>query len=402
MSSLLSEVGFDITIVDAAGEARQFTSVKSFRAMLEKESPFWDEAAKNSSNNEHIVSIRNTFTGASRLLDTFENGYTKWDENNRKIQLKSLTSDLVQRLKSGVFSDSPFAEALLNAVRIGSVQAQSFWNYVTNYNRGHLQNTNLSIQVLEGAILGYEYLLQDESMITKRRDVEKRALASMRRTLSDKTDEIVKETELLQQNLQTDSEEFKNELLEWKASIQEELSQQRDDFFLNAKTKLFDLEKLYTEKLKLEKPAEYWRERARQCRNAGRGWGAALITTTFGAIIVFAWLFSEWLQSGKVIEKFSAQHWQGIILLASVLSLSAFLIRTFGKLTFSAFHLQRDAEEREQLAYVYLALANETEFTDESRRIIFQALFSRTETGLLSGDHGPTMPGVTEVISKFK
>jgi hypothetical protein len=62
------------------------------------------------------------------------------------------------------------------------------------------------------------------------------------------------------------------------------------------------------------------------------------------------------------------------------------------KMTFSSFHLQRDAEEREQLAYVYLALVNESKADDESQKIILQSLFSRAETGLLSGENGPTMP----------
>ncbi|WP_407067244.1 DUF6161 domain-containing protein [Legionella pneumophila] len=33
----------------------------------------------------------------------------------------------------------------------------------------------------------------------------------------------------------------------------------------------------------------------------------------------------------------------------SVLSIFAFLIKVFSRLAFSSFHLQRDAEEREQL-----------------------------------------------------
>ena len=54
----------------------------------------------------------------------------------------------------------------------------------------------------------------------------------------------------------------------------------------------------------------------------------------------------------------------------------------------------RDAEEREQLTYLYLSLNNEKKIDEKSRDIILQALFSRSETGLLTGDSAPAMPGV--------
>jgi len=46
-----------------------------------------------------------------------------------------------------------------------------------------------------------------------------------------------------------------------------------------------------------------------------------------------------------------------------------------------------------------LSLANETNVDDESRKIVLQALFSRSDTGLLANDSGPTMPGVTDVVN---
>ncbi|WP_458294000.1 DUF6161 domain-containing protein [Geobacter anodireducens] len=45
-------------------------------------------------------------------------------------------------------------------------------------------------------------------------------------------------------------------------------------------------------------------------------------------------------------------------------------------------------------------LVNETEIDTESRKIILQSLFSRSDSGLLTGDHGPTMPGISDVVSK--
>ena len=58
----------------------------------------------------------------------------------------------------------------------------------------------------------------------------------------------------------------------------------------------------------------------------------------------------------------------------------------------------RDAEEREQLTYLYLALIQDVNIDQSSRDIVLQALFSRSETGLLQKDSSPSMPGLAEMI----
>ena len=67
---------------------------------------------------------------------------------------------------------------------------------------------------------------------------------------------------------------------------------------------------------------------------------------------------------------------------------------------FSNFHLARDAEEREKLTYLYISLLNKGDISAEERNIVFQALFSRSDTGLLKEDSSPTMPGISSIIEK--
>jgi len=83
---------------------------------------------------------------------------------------------------------------------------------------------------------------------------------------------------------------------------------------------------------------------------------------------------------------------RGMIILATIISFAAYLVRICGKLTFSSFHLQRDSEEREQLTMVFLALIEEGAIEQKERDLILQSLFSRADTGLLGGDSSPTMP----------
>lgn len=73
----------------------------------------------------------------------------------------------------------------------------------------------------------------------------------------------------------------------------------------------------------------------------------------------------------------------------------------FIKIIFSAFHLARDSEERHTLTYFYLALLKDqnNEITKEDRQLIMQALFSRSETGLLKDDSAPKMPN--DILTKL-
>ena len=83
----------------------------------------------------------------------------------------------------------------------------------------------------------------------------------------------------------------------------------------------------------------------------------------------------------------------------TLISFIAYAIRVISKLTFSSFHLVRDAEEREQLTYVYLALHKEKGIDQTERHLVMQSLFSRADTGLLKDDASPTMPG--NIVDKF-
>ena len=75
-------------------------------------------------------------------------------------------------------------------------------------------------------------------------------------------------------------------------------------------------------------------------------------------------------------------------------------MKVLSKMTFSSFHLMRDAQEREQLTYLYLALTHESEIDKSSRDIVLQSLFSRSETGLLVKENGPTMPTISEILPR--
>ncbi len=401
MDNNLDEMKFNVTLKDAAGEERSFTSVKSFLQIIEQEQNNWNIIVNEYPKIPTISNIRNGFNGVHKYINDILKNHNNFNDEAVFNTIKSNINKMGINL---IFSDTPFAQTLLDASNLGAEQASIFWDYVIKHDKGF---GGMTFKAFEGAILGYEYMHQDDPSTTRRRDIEKKSFANLRKSLTDETDKVIGEADSLMKKITSDFNTFGQEIEKWRLDTQNDTTKQCDDYrqsydqsFMDATARTKELETLYTEKLRLEKPAEYWHKRAVNFRKAGCWWGAALVITTLLSAWLFVSLFGQLMESTKEIEKLSTQHWQGIIVLVAILSLVAFLIRTFGKLTFSSFHLQRDAEEREQLSYFYLALAKDTEIDPESRRIVLQSLFSRSETGLLSGDHGPTMPGISELISK--
>lgn len=163
------------------------------------------------------------------------------------------------------------------------------------------------------------------------------------------------------------------------------------------------LEKTYADKLRLSKPAEYWNESAKNFRKQARCF--ELLTLVFiiapigllfycGKEFIDAWFSSD--PNANITYNIPRM---GIVVF--ILAIYTYLVRLLAKLAFSALHLMRDAQEREQLTYVYLSLINENGIDEKSRDIVLQALFSRTETGLLANENGPTMP-LSDVLQAMK
>ena len=123
---------------------------------------------------------------------------------------------------------------------------------------------------------------------------------------------------------------------------------------------------------------------------------ALIIIFVAVGLIYFEGFFIVWLQGQEVGVKLNTI--QGVVIFGTFVAVYAFLIRVLSRLAFSSFHLMRDAEERELLTYLYLSLSEETSVDEEARSIVLQALFSRSETGLLNQEHGPAMPGVSEAV----
>ena len=271
------------------------------------------------------------------------------------------------------------------------------YELMANGRLSHIPNKDHLI----GYMLAAEFLIKDFSQIAERKEAEKKSIASIRADFQNKLGEA--ETHLTGYLAQANQK-----FIDYSAKI-DELKQQKNaefsdwvqktssdfsQFHQDSNTKIKTLEDLYIEKLKLEAPAQYWNKRAAKLRGEGRNWLIGMVACLVISVL-FLMCVLNMVANGTLQKMFSetstAIKWS--VAFITLISFLAYGIRTFAKLTFSSFHLVRDAEEKEQLTYVYLALQKEKGIDSTERHLIMQSLFSRADSGLLKDDSGPTMPG---------
>ncbi|WP_452598904.1 DUF6161 domain-containing protein [Pontimicrobium sp. MEBiC01747] len=239
---------------------------------------------------------------------------------------------------------------------------------------------------LTGILQAYEFKQQDNALVS-RRNSEEKSLSQLRSAYNKYINKA-----------KTEVDTFTNKTIEFeKTKFRKWYFQTEKDFDTfeeKAKQTILDLETTYRDKLKLEAPAQYWNDRAVKLKKEGKNWLIALIVCSTTAIVSLGTVL-YFISDGTLKDLFtssaSAIRWS--IVFITFVSFLAFAIRIFSKLTFSSYHLVRDAEEREQLAYVFLALKKEKNIDATQEHLIMQSLFSRADSGLLKDDASPTMPG---------
>lgn len=156
------------------------------------------------------------------------------------------------------------------------------------------------------------------------------------------------------------------------------------------------LEQLFEDNLRFKAPSKHWRRRATSLLCQGLAWSLALMAGVCGASGVLMWYLLR-ISEGDWSQSFGVHSLPSVAAFLGVLGAIGFGLRFLGRMTYSAFHLQRDAEERLQLTDFYLALGEEANKDPATRQLVLQSLFSRSDSGLLGGDHGPALPKIADL-----
>lgn len=376
---------------------------------LASEIKFWEtESTKNSETakrDHRCFKIVNHFKSIINNLNNEMEAIQSWDD-------KDISDNLNMRMHPErnalnlywIYSAHGFTKIFLDLLETrGNSCAETFITLVTTGSLKTIQNADDII----GAVSGHEYLMQDSKILSRRKS-EKHSINQLRDNLEASSTKLFKEISEYQNRFH-EWEKENREKSEGEIHNQKNLGSQQiidqdkkfEEQLRQWSNTITALENTYEAKLRLDKPAQYWSKAAIRYNRQGWKWVIAIVFLVTVALINFQDFFVHWLKGNELELKLTS--FQGVILFGTIVATYAFVLRVFSRLAFSSFHLMRDAQEREQLTYLYLSLTNESAIDKESRDIVLQALFSRSETGLLAQEHGPTMPGIESlkpIVSK--
>lgn len=384
----------EFDFVDLTGQSFSFKTLRSLKTFLKKESDFWskknDEIQSKYSISSQYLTAFTQIDSALTFIESWGSAISSWDEatlNQKLTDLKSNYLNLVARY--WIQSGHTFINAWLSCYRYSKLTGDSFIDLLL----GKPLNNQSNFEAFRGQLLAYEFFEQDESFIIKRRAAERQSFDVIKSQLLEDKNNLVDEVDGFKGELNSWRDDTKNNLSDWLVDQKGKY----DDDVSSWNQSLEDIKTKYQEKLRFDGPAKYWKDSAKRLKEQGNNYIITVVVISAIFLLCLGTYFHSWLQGHP--SSLNLQSLEGVVLFASFLSGFAILIRTFSRLAFSSFHLQRDAEEREQLTHLYLSLANETSVDEESRKIVLQALFSRSDTGLLANDSSPTMPGIKDIAS---
>lgn len=379
---------------DKLGLKFSFKNVNELKIFLNDEFDFWVKYENKlthledlgySNNNASLILMQYSL----RLLEELKEQLKILSEDD-STSIEYIHSKLSELSSHWLSSSRPFVIRGLNILDKHGVRAANafFEVFIDSVNIDNHRDS------LFGSILAYEFEMQNEENLTFRRNAEEASIDQLRNEILAIKNKLFEEA--------TESQKvFKNWISDAAKEYNNTSQRQVDKFkkeYEKWSEKVENLENTYKEKLRLEPAASYWKTKAEDYKKLGNRWAFILSGFVAVGLAIFGVLFYTWVNAQATA--ISIDSLQGVVLFITLLSVYAFAIKALSKLVFSSYHLQRDAEEREQLTYLYLSLTHEKDdFDTDARNIVLQALFSRADTGLISGDSSPTMPGVHEIIN---
>ena len=210
-------------------------------------------------------------------------------------------------------------------------------------------------------------------------NILKTELSTMEETIPKRKNEVLNYMKSTSDEFDIWKNDFKENINDWRDEI--------DEWKEKIEKKLTILENTYREKLKLEEPEKLWNEKAKNYGKAYKLWGVFVILLS-GAIVYFVnKIITEFYFNSKlnsISDNDMLNYFPKTFLFVGILSLALYVLRVFVKITLSNKHLQLECEQKAVLTRFYQALVYEGQNINENERlIIFNTLFSKTESGLI-------------------
>ena len=195
-----------------------------------------------------------------------------------------------------------------------------------------------------------------------------------------------KETTTLINEHKNEIDEFKTKINEWKDNKEKQID---------------ILEETYKNKLQLEAPETLWESRAAQYRLRSRWWMIGLFTFIVGLLVsggYFADKIHDYVQEIAKGIPFISKSFVYVALISFLI----YIIRIIIKIIISNQHMSMEYEQKAALTRFYQALIQDGKEVDkEEKLIIFNALFRKTDTGLIKSDNSNDTDALLSQFSKL-
>ncbi|MCX2681461.1 DUF6161 domain-containing protein [Galbibacter sp. EGI 63066] len=397
-------LSLSFTTIGLAESLESFTSIYLY---FQKQKEGWDNLDNIPPTLQNSV---NFFINTLNNLDRIVANSETWNENQLVNQWNNISRTVTVNHTKIVYTyDCPQTEFLIKVNIEQPEYNQDVFNFLNalGINQNIAPNTAKSFTAY---LMAYEFIQKDHTLITERRNAEKASITRLRNDFNKYLNKSEKHLNEYLDEAKQKGEDYAKAIDETKETKEtaydtwfNAAKDKHDNFISDTEKHRSDLEKTYRELLRLKSPAEFWSKRAIALKRDGKKYMAWLVAlVVFAAGLLYFVLGAISNDSISLIFKNVGTAIKWSIVFISFLSLLAYGIKILAKLSFSSFHLARDAEEREQLTYLYLALRKDGNVEDGDRQMVLQALFSRADTGLLKDVSSPSMPGsATNVVEKI-
>ena len=352
-------------------------TTKEFYNYLNSEIEFWK--SKDAANKLQSFSQIDKLTNAKSHLDSAL-GYI---EANNEAQAKSKLNQSVSAISQGtLYSKTRMASFVLNYKDASA-------NFLRGLKSGLLKNRatqiNTTAEDYDGFMTAFIFREYEKEILD--------ALDGNANNIKRISEEVVQKYAELDANYVSAFHEQQERIESITNQTNEHLKQLDDEavkYYAERDRRCAELEKLYDEKLALKAPAQYWEKMKNSYTISGAIWfGVSLILA--GGIVVGLVKLLNWLPNVFTEDSHWIDVFKNSAIITVITSVAVYILRIMVKMAMSSFHLARDAKERNNLSIFYLALIQDKAITDKERALVINALFSRSDTGLLKSEAGPTM-----------
>jgi hypothetical protein len=351
------------------------------------------QAANEWMQNRNHTSVRENVKNAvtAALLQLYHADNPLFGSESQSIFIKDVLHKHGQAAAAGVFavlarSEVHFERNVPEAFFSGLLRGFLFQNEIDWTASAHRK-------VLEELEAQYKQRLEDQEARLHRLEGENLRLNEAHdatlKAKSDELDELRLSKASALDGLHIAKETALNDLYAAKHAAFAELATKHE-------ANLKAIEDTFHNKLALQKPIDYWRDKKTAHVKLAKRFAlaSAIILVLFGIGLgsLVYWAF------GSLGPNDNPKHWQvGVTIIAAFFAI--WIVRLLVRMFLSHQHLAADAAERVTMVQTYLSLSLEGQGVAPSdRSVILQQLFKSASDGLVKDDAAP--PGLLELASR--